>query len=85
MNIKDFKIKNLKCVRFGNELIQCETKGYSIYHPEMGFMQLAENYDPYGVQLPYNPLGGRKVLKSFLETWDINKFKEAQWIKQYNN
>ena len=84
MNIKDLKIKNLKGVRFGNDAIQCETRGFAIYHTELGYMQLQEKTDGvYNIQLPYSPAGGKSVLEDFLINWSIEKFKEVKWIKPY--
>lgn len=85
INIKDLNIKNLKGVKFGNNAVQCEIRGFAIYNKDLGYMQLSEKTDGvYNIQLPYNPTGGKPVLEEFLETWSMEKFKEVKWIKSYN-
>lgn len=73
-------ITSVKGVRFGNNKIQCETKGAALYHPNYGYLSFGNNIDENGIELPYIPAGGRKVLKE-IKASGLLDYKCIRWIK----
>lgn len=74
-------IKNLKGVRFGDKLAQCETKGFALYSKEYGYLSF-NNVVDYGIELPYNPRGGKKVLAELLKT-GLTDYSNIGFVKAY--
>ena len=73
------KIKSTKGFRFGNNKIQFETSGLSLYHPVLGFVSFSK--DKYGLNIPYIPQGGRKALKSILESGGLLNYDNVEFVK----
>lgn len=72
-------IKSTKGMRFGNDKIQFESSGLSLYHPVLGFVSFGK--DKYGINIPYVPVGGRKALNQILSDGGLTDYANAQWAK----
>jgi hypothetical protein len=53
-------------------------KGFALKHPELGYLSFVED----GGEVPYNPIGGRKALKSILEAGGLLNFDNAKWLHE---
>lgn len=81
--ISELKIKSIKGLKFGNKKVQCESSGLSLYHPELGFLSF--NIDPvFGINMPYVPSGGRKVLQSIINQGGLTNYDNVAWVKPYD-
>ncbi len=72
-------IKKVSGVRFGTDKIQCKVSGFSLYHPDYGFMGFGD-INKYGIKYPYAPSGGRNALNSIKESGLLN-YDCINWVK----
>lgn len=73
----------LKIVKLGTQKFKAvggyyQPKGYSLFHSELGYLSFTED----GGKVPYNPIGGRKALKSILEAGGLLNFDNAKWLQE---
>lgn len=76
------RIKSTKGFRFGNDKVQFETSGLSLYHSTLGFISFSK--DKYGINLPYIPQGGRKALKKILDDGGLLNYENVEFSKPLN-
>lgn len=77
------EIKSVKGLKFGNEKAYCKPTGFALYHKNLGFLSFKESNkgNPYQVPRPYNPLGGKKALKSILDYGGFTDYDDVEWIQ----
>jgi hypothetical protein len=82
MNTKQINCE-LKIVKLGTQKFKTEggyyqPTGYALKHPVLGYFSFTEDNKDY----PYNPIGGRKALKSIMEAGGLTSFHNVKWIQE---
>lgn len=71
----ELKIVKLGTQRFKTEGGYYQPEGYALKHPELGYFSFEADH-------PYNPIGGRKALKSILDAGGFLNFDESRWLQE---
>lgn len=77
---QSLEVKSVKGLKFGNKKVYCMTKGYGLYHKDLGFLAFKADNEGYPAPKPYTPLGGKEALESILECGGFDNYDEIEWM-----
>lgn len=77
------KISRIKHAKFSNSIGYVLVSGYVLEHPKLGYLSFdsdALNVEGEKLQLPYQPLGGKKALQSIIDGGGMVHYNGISWI-----